>query len=129
MNDCSSKLISIVKGVGAPLTMEVVKSIARLCSEDPYNLWHEIAKQELGAKAAVIISAEESQRKTVVAELCWRCEACGKTFSDVKHLVNHITYFVRQRDPAHIELYKKVKNHAEKSGKTFSEAAMELLKC
>lgn len=67
--------------------------------------------------------------KTTTSELCWRCTACNKTFTDVKQLVNHILFFVRQRDRAHLEVYKEIKDKSTKEGKTFTQIAEEILKC
>lgn len=70
-----------------------------------------------------------SSTKPKSAEPCWRCSACNKVFNDVRVLVNHITFFVRQKDKAHIELYKKIKEQSEKNGKTFTQVVEEILKC
>ncbi|MEM0026806.1 MAG: hypothetical protein QXT53_02470 [Ignisphaera sp.] len=128
MKDCSKDLISIAKSSGAPFTIEVVKSIARICNEDPYELWYEILGKAIVMNATPTTTVSTSEKK-IAEGPCWRCEACGKTFSDARHLVNHITYFVRQRDKAHIELYQKIKKLESEKGKTFTEIALEILKC
>ena len=128
MKDCSEKLIEIAKNSGAPFTIEVVKSIARICDENPYDLWYEILGKITQIGATLTASSSSKERKSI-KEPCWRCEACGKIFTDAKQLVNHITYFVRQKDKPHIELYQKIKKIENEKGKTFTEAALEMLKC
>uniref|UniRef100_A0A7J2U1Q5 C2H2-type domain-containing protein n=1 Tax=Ignisphaera aggregans TaxID=334771 RepID=A0A7J2U1Q5_9CREN len=130
MNECSSKLVEIVKSVGAPLTIEVVKSIAMLCRENTYNLWYELASEGANIIGATQTPLIESKKEKISVEgPCWRCEACGKTFTDIRHLVNHITFYVRQRDKAHIELYQKMKKIVNEKRKTFTEVVMESLRC
>ncbi|MEM1644739.1 MAG: hypothetical protein QXL96_02515 [Ignisphaera sp.] len=136
MSKCTSDLIKMIKELGTPFTLEVVKSVARLCNEDPYKLWHSIA---LGI-TATITSKTSSQSmteratkpttlKASTSELSWRCTACSKVFTDVKQLVNHILFFVRQRDKAHTELYKEIKDRSTKEGKTFTQVVEEILRC
>ena len=67
--------------------------------------------------------------KSISTTLCWRCFACGKEFNDVKHLVNHINFFVRQKDKNHLELYRKIKESSDKSSKSFTQVVEEMLKC
>jgi uncharacterized C2H2 Zn-finger protein len=130
LNECSSRLIKIVKSSGAPLFMEVVKSIATLCREDAYMLWYELVSESTGTVEVSHVSPTESKRERIsTTGPCWKCESCGKIFNDVKHLVNHITFYVRQRDRAHMELYQKIKRIADEKEKTFTEVVMEVLKC
>lgn len=128
MKDCSKELIDIARNSGAPFTIEVVRSIARICNEDPYKLWYEILGKPITVTATTSTAAPATEKK-VAEGPCWRCEACGKTFADARHLVNHITFFVRQKDKAHIELYQKIKKLENEKGKTFTEVALEILKC
>ncbi len=130
MSNCVDKLINIVQEVKAPLTIEVVKSIAHLCHEDPYSLWHKLASMYTTTliEQRYLAKPQHIQIKRE-AEKCWKCPACNKTFDDFKHLVNHITYFVRQHDTSHTELYKKLKKISSDSGKTFSEIVASELKC
>lgn len=112
--------------------MGVVRSIASICNEDPYKLWHAIASGGLLYQASPPFKAMPSEALRPVSSTpgpCWRCTACNKAFNDIKQLVNHITFFVRQRDKSHIELYKKIKEYADKSGKTFTQASEEILRC
>jgi len=110
--------------------MEVVKSIATLCGEDAYTLWYELVSESTGVVEVSRVSPTESGRERISATgPCWKCEACGKIFADVKHLVNHITFYVRQRDRTHMELYQKIKRVVDEKEKTFTEVVMEVLKC
>jgi uncharacterized C2H2 Zn-finger protein len=128
LNECSVKLIEIARAAGAPLIIEVVKSIATICGENAYSLWYELATISTIQTSQTSIT-EDKKVKTSVEGPCWRCEACGKTFTDVKHLVNHITFYVRQRDKAHLELYQRIKRVVDEKGKTFTEVVTEILKC
>ena len=131
MSSCVERLIKAVQDARAPFTLDVVKSIAHLCNEDPYRLWRIIASSS--AKYVGISIQEQGSASTAekqrTAGPCWRCSACNRVFSDSRQLVNHITFFVRQRDKAHIELYNKIKDNATRSGKTFTQVAEEMLKC
>lgn len=112
--------------------MEVVKSIASLCDEDPYKLWRSIAAKATLIQPVEMVSRTEVKTQTSaqpVTGSCWRCTACNRTFNDIKHLVNHITFFVRQKERAHLDLYKKIKESADKSGKTFTQVCEETLRC
>jgi len=130
MSNCIDKLINIVQEAKAPLTIEVVKSIAYLCREDPYNLWYKLASMYTNTvtdqRSSTKAQSIQTKRET---EKCWKCPACNKIFDDYKHLVNHITYFVRQHDVSHIDLYKKLKKISSDTGKTFSEIVASELKC
>jgi len=134
VSECTAKLIRIVQDVKAPFTLEVVRSIARLCNEDPYRLWYSLATSYKQRPMPIEVSAAgqrvaSEKKPTTTGETCWRCSACGKSFDDIKHLVNHILFFLRQGDKAHAELYKEVKSKATKEGKTFTQVAEELLRC
>lgn len=129
MSNCVDRLIKIVQDVKTPFTIEVIKSIANLCDEDPYKLWHNIASLQLTQSVNRSESVDNiSSQKSMAKDVGWKCTVCGKFFNDVGHLVNHITFFVRQRDKAHIELYKKIKEYADKNNKTFTQATSEILK-
>ncbi len=133
MKECINKLLNIVQEVKAPLTIEVVKSIAYLCREDPYTLWYELASvygSRLEYKLEQKYSSKPSSIQTNQSiEKCWKCPACNRVFDDIKHLVNHITYFVRQHDSSHIDLYKKLKKISGDTGRSFSEVVAKELKC
>uniref|UniRef100_A0A7J3QGH6 C2H2-type domain-containing protein n=1 Tax=Ignisphaera aggregans TaxID=334771 RepID=A0A7J3QGH6_9CREN len=128
MRECARKYIELVTQLNTPFTMEVVKSIATLCNENPYDLWYNIA-----SSFSELLKHSEKEPQAIkqipVTANCWRCSACNKTFNDVKHLVNHITYFVRQKDKAHIELYQKIKRISDEQRKSFTEIAINILKC
>lgn len=128
MGECTEKYMELAKQAGAPFTIEIVKSIANLCNENPYVLWYNIASLFLGQHKIVEKPVSQVTQPTAIAN-CWRCPACNRTFSDTKHLVNHITYFVRQRDKAHIELYQKIKKFSDEQKKSFTEIAISILKC
>jgi hypothetical protein len=129
-NECVSKIIKIVQDVGAPFTLEVVRSIAKLCNEDPYKIWYAIALGGITTKTASQPSAKTTPTASkTTSEFCWRCSACNKTFNDVRQLVNHILFFVRQKDRAHIEVYKEIKERSTKESKTFTQVAEEILRC
>jgi len=86
----------------------------------------------LSVSASSISKTENSSipsSKSVSTAPCWKCSACGKEFNDVKHLVNHITFFVRQKDKNHLELYRKIKESSDKSSKSFTQVVEEMLKC
>lgn len=123
-------MIKIVQEAKAPFTLEIVRSIASLCNEDPYKIWYSIALEGVKSRPLHQVSVKTATVPTkTVAEFCWRCPACNKVFNDVKHLVNHILFFVKQRDRAHIDVYKEVKDKSTKEGKTFTQVAEEILRC
>lgn len=130
MGECLERYVELARQVGAPFTMDVVKSIAALCNENPYELWYNIALLYLDKTVEKIEkpSIQTAPPHTPVAN-CWRCSACNRTFNDIKHLVNHITYFVRQKDKAHMELYQKIKKLSDEQRKSFTEIATNILKC
>ncbi len=130
MKECIGRYVELVKQTGAPFTIEIIKSIATLCNEDPYELWYNIATSFLRPQET-IEDMKKSQLQTTpqYTVSCWRCTACNRTFNDVKHLVNHITYFVRQKDKAHIELYQKIKKISDEQKKSFTEIATNTLRC
>lgn len=123
MRECMERYLELVKQAGAPFTMEIVKSIAILCDEDPYRLWYDIAKLHLEPKLL------EVERAALQTENCWRCPACNKAFNDVKHLVNHITYFTRSKDRAHTELYQKLKKLSDDHRRSFTDIVTTTLRC
>ncbi|GEM_PF-809040 len=132
-NKCTSNLIKIVQEVGAPFTLEVVRSIAKLCNENPYKLWQSIALGVITIPQSRVSSPVEEVAKPSIPKAStsgpsWRCIACNKIFTDVKQLVNHILFFVRQKDKAHTELYKEIKDRSTKEGKTFTQVAEEILR-
>lgn len=133
-NECALNLVKVVQEVGAPFTLEVVRSIAKLCDEDPYKLWRSIALGVAAIPQPKVSSpvggvTKPSMPKASTSEPSWRCTACNKIFTDVKQLVNHILFFVRQKDRAHTELYKEIKDRSTKEGKTFTQVAEEILRC
>ncbi len=127
-------MLGVLRETHTPLLLEVVKSIASLCNVDPYELWNALAH---GSPQAATAPATRPTTATTTAKTvprtaagpCWRCPACGKEFNDVKHLVNHILFYVRQRDRAHIEVYRKVKQRVEQTGQTFTQVVMSELRC
>ncbi len=134
MNECVERLLEILRETRTPLLLEVVKSIASLCGVDPYTLWNALAHGSLQAVTApttrsTTTTATAKTAPKTIAGPCWRCPACGKEFNDVKHLVNHILFYVRQRDRAHIEVYRKIKQRVEQTGQTFTQVVMSELKC
>ncbi len=134
MNECVEHLLRVLHETRTPLLLEVVKSIASLCGVDPYTLWNALAYGSLQTAVAPVTrpATATSTTKTITrtpAGPCWRCPACGKEFNDAKHLVNHILFYVRQRDRAHIEIYRKIKQRVEQTGQTFTQVVMSELKC
>lgn len=129
MKECIEKYIELVKQTGAPFTIEVIKSIATLCNENPYGLWYNIATSFLKPQETIEGMKKSLPQTSQHTVSCWRCTACNKTFNDVKHLVNHITYFVRQKDKAHIELYQKIKKFSDEQKKSFTEIVINMLRC
>ncbi|MCS7111747.1 MAG: hypothetical protein N3E36_06975 [Sulfolobales archaeon] len=130
MRECTERYLELAKQAGTPFTIEIVKSIAALCNEDPYKLWYGIAAsflqpRELMEKVEKVTAQTALQR----TDNCWRCPACNKTFNDVRHLVNHITYFVRLKEKAHTELYQKLKKLSDEHRKSFTDIAIGTLKC
>ena len=134
MNKCVERLLRVIRETHTPLLLEVVKSIASLCSVDPYALWNSLAHgslqvaTETATKQPSATAITKTAPKTATGP-CWRCPACGKEFNDVKHLVNHILFYVRQRDRAHIEVYRRIKQRVEQTGQTFTQVAMSDLRC
>ena len=133
MDSCVEQLLKIVREVHAPLLFEVVKSIASICGEDPYALWNALASgsiPKLGESqpAKKSVSTAQAIAKPRVSQ-CWRCPACNKEFSDVRQLVNHILFYVKQRDKSHIEVYRSIKQRVERSGQTFTQVVMTELRC
>ena len=131
MNECVEKMLKLVQELNTPLLLEVVKSIASLCNVDPYILWEAISSGKTTFKRIemkISTPSQESQQARRIGP-CWRCPACGKEFNDVKHLVNHILYFVRQRERSHLEVYRKIKSRVEQTGQTFTQIVLNELKC
>ena len=128
MNPCVERMLEIARQSGTPLFLEVVKSIASICGVDPYELWNEIAKRFAETSAARPRPATAEARKPSTA-MCWRCPACGREFESPSKLVSHILYFVRQRERAHVQLYREIKKLVEERGKTFTEIVKEEYRC
>ncbi len=130
MNKCIDELLALARQNRTPLLFEVVKSIAALCNVDPYELWYTIAYGTARTASTTSATTTTSIRTQVQRTgPCWRCPACGKEFNDVRTLVNHILFYVRQRDRAHLEVYRKIKQKADQTGQTFTTVAMNELKC
>lgn len=125
-----SKLVQIVNDAKAPFSMEIVKSIAKLCREDPYKLWHYIASTMFTSSLEQysIQKLENRDLSSKSNSSKWKCSVCGKIFEDVTRLANHIIFYVRQKDQNHLELYKKIKEYADENNKTFTQAVEEIFK-
>jgi len=130
LNPCVERMLEIVKQSGAPLFMEVVKSIASICGVDPYELWSELAKRfGVPTHSAARTSAAAEAKRATAPSMCWRCPACGREFESPAKLVSHILYFVRQRERSHVQLYREIKKLVEERGKTFTEIVKEEYRC
>ncbi len=128
MNECVERMLKYVKEYGTPLTLDVLRSIASLCSVDVYELWYRLTSSYTQQER--YSETTSTTPKTVERRgLCWKCPACGKEFQDVKTLVSHILYFVRQRDRAHLQVYRDIKRKVESTGKTFTEIVMSDYRC
>ena len=133
MDSCVEQLLKIVREVHAPLLFEVVKSIASVCGEDPYALWSALASGSIpklseSQHAKRPVSTAQPISKPRISQ-CWRCPACNKEFTDVRQLVNHILFYVKQRDRSHLEVYRNIKQRVERSGQTFTQIVMTELRC
>lgn len=128
LSPCASRYLRIAVESGAPLTLEVIKSVAALCGENPYSLWVAVSSSSAPRAVTTAPASAEAGEGVENKRERWTCSACFREFEDVRHLVNHITYFVRQGDKAHLELYQKLKKLSAEKGRTFTEVAAEALK-
>ncbi|HIP56766.1 MAG TPA: hypothetical protein EYH02_01655 [Ignisphaera aggregans] len=133
MSECVEQLLKVVREAHAPLLFEVVKSIASICGEDPYTLWNALASGSIPKPSESQLAKKSTSTAQSITKphtlQCWRCPACNKEFSDVKQLVNHILFYVKQRDKSHIEVYRNIKQRVERSGQTFTQVIMTELRC